>query len=287
MKYAVIDIGSNSVRLMISDGVETLYKKVNTTKLAEGMGEERILTDVAVLRTATAVSNFYFQAVNEKVSDIYVFATAAVRQASNAKVFTDKVKELCGAEVDVVLGKDEAELGYIGALNGKDGGVIDVGGASSEIIVVKNGKIEYSHSINLGAVKIKDECGQDFELVSKMTAEKIKEYGSVPKSRFYAIGGTATTLVAVELGLEPYNPTLVDGFIFTKQALSNLTDKLFSLSVEERQKLKGMFPPRAEVIACGAKLLLDIVNMLGVEEITVSERDNLEGYLIKRLKENE
>ena len=78
MKYAVIDVGSNSVRLMISDGVNTLYKKVNSTRLAEGMGEERILTRIAIERTATAVADFYRQAKDEKVEEIYVFATAAV-----------------------------------------------------------------------------------------------------------------------------------------------------------------------------------------------------------------
>ncbi len=287
MKYAVIDIGSNSVRLMLSDGEKTLYKKVNSTKLAEGMGDEKILTEVAITRTASAVADFYSQAKSQDVKEIFVFATAAVRQAKNANSFTNRVKELCGAVVDVISGEDEAELGRVGALGGKDGGVIDVGGASSEVIVVKNGKVVYSHSINLGAVKLKDACGQDFNTVAKMTAEKIREYGKVPKSPFYAIGGTATTLVSLELGLEPYDPSRVDGFVFTKTALSSLTDKLFSLSVKEREKLKGMFPPRAEVIAGGAKLLLDIVRLLGVEEITVSERDNLEGYLIKRLAENE
>ena len=148
-------------------------------------------------------------------------------------------------------------------------------------------KVIYSHSLDLGAVKLKDACGQDFNSVEKVTAEKLKEYGIVPKTQFYAIGGTATSLAALELELEPYDPKMVDGYVLTKLNLSNLVDKLFSLTIEERKKLKGMFPPRAEVIAGGAKLLLDIMTLVDVDEIIVSERDNLEGYLIKRLKENE
>ncbi len=287
MKYAVIDVGSNSVRLMLSDGIDTLYKKVNTTKLAEGMEEQRKLTQVAIERTAKAVADFYAQAKKDIADKIFVFATAAVRQAKNGNEFVNAVKKLCGADVDVVSGSVEAELGYLGALGGKDGGVIDVGGASSEIIVVKNKKVIYSHSLDLGAVKLKDACGQDFNSVEKVTAEKLKEYGIVPKTQFYAIGGTATSLVSLELELEPYDPKMVDGYVLTKLNLSNLVDKLFSLTVEERKKLKGMFPPRAEVIAGGAKLLLDVMTLVGVDEIIVSERDNLEGYLIKRLKENE
>ncbi len=283
MRYAVIDVGSNSVRLMMSNGKETLYKNVITTRLAEGMGEEKILTPVAIKRTAEAVSFFYKKAMEEIVDKIYVFATAAVRQAKNKNEFIFAVKELCGAIVDVVSGEEEAELGYIGAIEGRDGGVIDIGGASSEIIVVQNGKKVYSNSLDIGAVKIKDKCGQDSSKVEEYVRSKIIYYGEVPPTSFYAIGGTATSIVALVMQLEEYNPTIVDGFVLERNTLSNLVDKLFSLTVEERKKLKGMYPPRAEVIAGGAKLLLEIMLKVNADSIIVSERDNLEGYLIKRL----
>lgn len=283
MLYSVIDIGSNSVRLMLNDGYNTLSKEISTTRLAEGMGEEKVLTNVAINRTADAVANFYKKAVEKKSDQIYIFATAAVRQAKNKDDFVNAVKKRCGAVVEIISGEEEAKLGYLGALNGLDGAVIDVGGASSEIIVVKDKKPLYFKSLDVGAVKIKDECGQDFLAVQDFVLNRIKEYGNVPSSTFYAIGGTATSIAALILELEIYDSKRVDGFVINKNILSDLVEKLFSLSVEERKKLKGMHPPRAEVIAGGAKLLLEIMNKININTLIVSEKDNLEGYLIKRL----
>lgn len=281
MKYGVIDVGSNSVRLMISDGKNTIYKKVITTRLAEGMGEG-VLQPVAIDRTASAVSFFVEQAKEECVDEIYAYATAAVRQSKNGNVFIDKVKDLCGIDVEIVSGETEAELGVKGALSGFDGGVIDVGGASTEVIVVKDGKIKYSKSLNVGAVKIKDACGQDFDKVKEYIDNKIVEYGSIPNAEFYGIGGTATTIAAIILQLEPYDPNKVDGFKVGIEQLERLTERLFSLSVEERKKLKGLQPARAEVIAGGAALMLSVMKKIGIEHITVSEKDNLEGYLLTK-----
>lgn len=283
MLYSVIDIGSNSVRLMFNDGYNTLSKEISTTRLAEGMGEEKVLTNVAINRTVHAVANFYKKAIEKKSDQIYIFATAAVRQAKNKNDFVMAVKKRCGVAVEIISGEEEAELGYLGALNGLDGAVIDVGGASSEIIVVKDKKPLYFKSLDVGAVKIKDECGQDFITVQDFVLDRIKEYGNVPSSTFYAIGGTATSIAALILELEVYDSKKVDGFVIDKNILSDLVEKLFSLSVEERKKLKGMHPPRAEVIAGGAKLLLEIMNKININTLIVSEKDNLEGYLIKRL----
>lgn len=280
MKYAVIDVGSNSVRLMFHDGVKTLEKRVKTTRLAEAMGIERRLQTVAMDRTISAISVFLEQAKLENVDEIFIFATAAVRKATNQKEFLGKLKEKVGVDAQVVSGETEAKLGYMGALNGKDGGIIDVGGASTEITVVKNGKQIYTESLDLGAVSLKDACGQDGERVLDFVERKIKEYGIVPSAEFYAIGGTATTVAAMIMEMEVYDPNRVDGFVVERSDLERLTEKLFALSVENRKKLKGLQPERAEVIAGGTQILLSIMKMLKIEKFYVSEKDNLEGYLM-------
>lgn len=282
MKYGVIDVGSNSVRLMISDGCRSLFKTVKTTRLAEGMGEERVLTHTAIARTVEAVSFFVEKAKSERVDEIFIFATAAVRQATNGIDFVSEVKAKCGFSVDVVSGEEEADLGCVGALGGNDGGVIDVGGASSEIIAVKNGETIYSKSINIGAVKGTDACGQDKSVAEKFIEQNIKNYGDVPNARYYTIGGTATSIAAILQELEIYQPDKVDGFVITHSDLVNLVDKLYSMDVEERKKLKGLQPERAKVIACGAFILLKIIEKIGVSQVVVSEKDNLEGYIIKK-----
>lgn len=280
MKYGVIDVGSNSVRLMISQNGQTLYKTVKTTRLAEGMGKSLLLQSEAVERTARAVSFFVEQAKNENANQIFVFATAAVRSAKNSKVFIDAVNKLCGVDVQVVSGETEADLGRIGALGYADGGIIDVGGASTEILVVLNGLTVYSNSLDIGAVKIKDSCGQDKGCALQYISSFIDKIGRVPKTQFYSIGGTATSIAAMLQELEPYDPTKTHGYIVDKNSLSKLVDKLFSLSVEERKGLKGLQPERAEVIAGGALMLLIVMGKIGIEEIIVSESDNLEGFLL-------
>lgn len=282
MKYAVIDVGSNSVRLMFHDGTKTLEKRVKTTRLAESMGEERRLRVDAIDRTISAISVFLEQAKEENVDSVYVFATAAVRNAVNQSQFLEEYNKRCDAPIEVVSGEMEARLGCLGALNGRDGGIIDVGGASTEINVVKDGNCVYLKSINLGAVSLKDACGQDENKVFAFVKDKIKEYGNVPKTKYYSIGGTATTVASMLMEMEVYDPNRVDGFAVNKSDIEKLKDKLFSMSVEERKLLKGLQPERAEIIAGGVAILCLIMDMIGINEFTVSEKDNLEGYLMQK-----
>lgn len=282
MKYAVIDIGSNSVRLMMSNGLTTFLKHVKITKLAGGI-KDGILDSDAIKRTVDAVSFFVEKAKNENVDKTLIYATAAVRLAKNRQVFIDKIKDTCGICVDVISGDMEAYLGALGALNGTDGGIIDVGGASSEISVFINKSINYSKSLNIGAVTITDRCGQDKESALKFSNEIIEQYGKVPTCKFYAIGGTATTVSALLQELEPYDSAKVHNSFISKTDLTLLIEKLYSLSIEERKKLKGLQPDRAEVIAGGCAILLNIFNHLNLDEIIVSESDNLEGYLLNYL----
>lgn len=282
-KYGVIDVGSNSVRLMVSDGVKTFYKKVITCKLALGM-QDGILTKEAVERTVRAVSFFVDYAQKDNCSEVYIFATAAVRNAKNKQYFLNEVNLACGLDVDVVSGIFESEIGAIGALNGLTGGVIDVGGASSEVAFASTTKLEYSHSVNIGAVVVTDKCGQNKNSAMQYINDYIKEYGHVPTGDFFAIGGTATSVSAIIQELEPYDPNLVDGSIVTIKQLEDLVDKLYSLSVEQRMNLKGLQKGRADVIAAGASILLSIMRYLKLSCVTISEKDNLEGYLIKQLE---
>lgn len=286
MKYGVIDIGSNSVRLLMSENGKTLYKKVITTKLGEGLSLFPVLKETAILRTVNAIKELQSYALLDGADKVYSFATAAVRSATNGNVFVDNVFRETGICVEVVSGEVEAFLGLSGALNGKDGGIIDIGGASSEITVSKNGSTVYSHSLDLGVVRLCDLCGQDETSIRSACKEKIVEYGVVPDADFYAIGGTATSLAAIDLELEVYDPKKVHGHRLTKENLNRLAKKLVSMSVEERKKLKGLQPARAEVIAGGAILLEEIVKMLKTDFVTVSENDNLEGYLAYKLNLN-
>ncbi len=285
MKTGVIDIGSNSVRLMMSEGQKTLYKQIIVTRLGENISLTGKLTATAIERSADAVLFLYNKAKSEQAKKVYAFATAAVRSASNGQDFVNRVKELTGLTVQVLSGETEGKIGLIGATGGADGGVIDVGGASSEVILAKDGQTVYSYSLDLGAVRLYDLCKDDKVKLDALLKEKLPLYGNVPNGNFYGIGGTFTSLAAIALKLEPYDPKKVHGYILTKEKVCQLSEKLLNMTVEERLKLKGLHPKRAEVIAGGAYLVKGIMEYLNLDKITISESDNLEGYLLLKNKE--
>ncbi len=285
MIYGVIDVGSNSVRLMTCLNGK-ISKEIAVTQLAEGMVQSKRLSTQAIERTANAVSFFVGKAKGWGCQKIFVFATAAVRNSINGADFVKRVKALCDIDVDVISGEVEAQIGVLGALGDKDGGLIDVGGASSEIAVISGGKREYSYSLKLGAVTLTDKGGQDPNVVDGIIDGVIGEYGNVPKGDFYAVGGTATTIASMLIGSEVYRPDLVHGYVVTKNDLEKLKNTLYSTPVCERAKIKGLMPERAKIIASGVSIMLAILNHVGVESFTVSESDNLEGYLFLKTGAN-
>lgn len=283
MKIAAIDIGSNSVRLMMWADGKTLYKRINTTRLGEDLVSTGVMSPAAMHRTAAAVRDFAAAAAEEGAAKVYAFATAAVRRAANREEFLGEVRRVAGIEVDVISGEEEAEIGILGALGNSDGGMIDVGGASTEIIVRCGGKSVYAHSADVGAVRLYDACGRDYDKLNGFIAAALAEYGEVPAcGAMCAIGGTATTMASVALALEKYDPAVIDGTRIGVVQAGEMAKKLLSMPVDEVMKMRGMDPRRADIIGGGSLLMYRIMRMLGLSEITVSERDNLEGYVALR-----
>lgn len=282
MKISVIDVGSNSVRLALFADGKTLYKRLSSTRLGEGLAVTGKLSDAAIERTARAVADFAAEAADENATHVYVFATAAVRSASNGNRFTDRVKQLCGITVDVVSGEDEALLGITGALGGKDGGIIDVGGASTEVTVMAGGKTLYSKSINIGTVRLNDLAGRDKQKLTEAILGKIEEFDGFDASqyRMYGIGGTATTLAAVKHKLKVYDPSVTDGTPLYAEEIYKTAGRILKMPVDEVCRMSGMEPNRADVIGGGCLLTYYVMRHFGINRITVSESDNLEGYLM-------
>lgn len=282
-KIAVIDIGSNSVRLMVMTNGKTLYKSVNTTRLGEGIFNSDFLISAAISRTAEAVAAFYNEAAAVGAEKICAFATAAVRGAKNADEFISAVKTLCPVDIDILSGEEEAFMGLTGALGKKDGGILDVGGGSSELTFRYGGKTEYSRSLNIGAVRLYDSCGRDFIKLSTETDGAVKGYGSV-KIRYplYAIGGTATSMAAVKNRLKVYSPERIEGTEISIFEAENMAAELLNKSVEDILSEYCLPLKRAEIIGGGALLVSKIMRFIGAGKIIVSERDNLEGYAIAK-----
>ena len=282
-RFAVIDVGSNSVRLMfVADG-KVLYKRLNTTRLGEGLAQTHSLSVAAIERTAQAVAAFYEQAKQQGAECVVAFATAAVRAAKNGADFVRAVKTLCGLSVEVISGEEEAEIGILGALGNADGSVIDVGGASTEIVVKTGGTLVYKKSVDIGVVRLKDSCGRDKNALTERCEQATQAFFDAPiGDTLYAIGGTATTLAALALGLKEYDSSAVTGAKITAETMSAWTEKLLATSVGQIAAMPCMPTGRADVLAGGAVLLFTLMRTLGVKTLIVSDRDNLEGYAIKK-----
>ena len=272
MKYGIIDVGSNSVRLLL-DG----NKQVINTQLAENMCAGGDLIAPAMERTAEAI--FALRDIAEKEgAKVAVFATEAVRSARNSAVFIDKLR-LGGIDLDVLGPKDEAYVGFAGAYYG-DGikGVLDVGGASSELAVGDNNGIIYSYSLPIGGVRIKDYSSDPIKQAAHCE-ETVKKYGSVPRfDELISIGGTSSSIVAVLKKLDPYDPSKVHMAVLSYDMIKEAVDYIDSVPVAERTKIIGLHPKKTIVVPAGGKIILSAMKYLGFDKITVSESDNLEGY---------
>lgn len=284
MKYAVIDVGSNSVRLLIWSDGKTLYKGINTTRLGEGLALSGKLSKSAMERTCLAVRDFRTAALQSGAESVYCFATAAVRSATNGGEFVKRVKAQTGVEVDVISGEEEAAIGLYGALGDADGGIIDIGGGSTELTLRAGGAVAYSKSLNIGAVRLFDLCGRDRNALEEFIAKKTEEYGRVNCNvPVYGVGGTATSLAALAQNMREYDPNRVQGYKLTTVRLKEILEKVFSISPESLAETSCLPLKRAEIIGGGGLLLLRLMEYLGLNEITVSEQDNLEGYLFKKV----
>ncbi len=282
-KFAVIDVGSNSVRLMLVVDGNVLYKRLQTTRLGEGLATAPLLKEEAITRTVKAIADFYGQAKVEGAESTFVFATAAVRSAENREIFLESVEKLCGLTVEVISGEEEAEIGLLGALGNGDGAIVDIGGASTEIVVKKQGEIVYKKSVNVGVVRLKDEFGRDIDGLKNGAKIACRQFGQVPTDTvFYGIGGTATTLAAQYLRLEKYDGQRVTGTTVSLSDLQELLNKLSAMTVEEIAALPCMPTGRADVILGGLVWLVTLMEELGITTLTVSDKDNLEGYAVKK-----
>ncbi len=279
MKIGVIDIGSNSVRLMLWADGKTFYKRMQTTRLGDGLNSSSCLNEDACKRTVEAISAFASEARADGAEAVYAFATAAVRCASNPRHFLDMVEKACNIKVRVLDGEEEAHADLNGALGHSDGGIIDVGGASTEVMLREGGKLTYWESVNIGTVRILDAAGRDMDKIEEFIGRKIAEFGEGDFSgaKFCAVGGTATRLAAIKHSVKEYEPEILNGTRLTVGEINEFAKRLTTLPVEFI-RANTICTKSADLIGGGAKLMAMVMENFGIEEVCVSVNDNLEGY---------
>jgi exopolyphosphatase/guanosine-5'-triphosphate,3'-diphosphate pyrophosphatase len=290
-KYAVVDIGTNSARLMIAETkgktVKSIYKTLRTIRVGEGMTTQRKITQGAMHRTLDTL-NEYLQ-MSRECDAFFCFATSAVRDARNRDEYVEFIRTGCGVEIDIISGENEALFGFAGSVSGF-GGMFDIGGGSTEITVGTAADIRFSHSFNIGTVRMlqmfpsSDLADQQaFERAHKLAADTFSGIPHAVDFAYTGIGGTATALAAIDLELSVYDPKLIQGHKISLKRSSELCDMLKSKTKQQRQELVGLEENRADVIVIGSILMLEIMKASGSDEIIVSDSDNQEGYLAYKL----
>lgn len=282
---AIIDIGSNSVRLMLKEK-NFKEKFCVVTKLAENKADN-FLNNVSMDRTAKEVLKFIVIA-KEKNADIHIFATEAVRSAKNAQEFLFKISSAEKIDIDILSGADEALAGFLGAASGRKGSlaVIDMGGASTEIAAGKGSGVNVLKSIPLGVVSLFGKCGKNKSALDKEIDKYILSLEEISFKTLIGVGGTITSLAAIDLNLKTYDSKKIDGHILYSNKVLEISDMLLSLNDQQTLKIFGVQKGRESTLAGGSYFLYRLMKFLKADKITVSDNDNLEGYIIlNKLKE--
>jgi exopolyphosphatase/guanosine-5'-triphosphate,3'-diphosphate pyrophosphatase len=280
LRAASLDIGTNSLRILIGQGQKgkgwhALYRGLWSIRLGEGLGTTGLISPAALARLREAGQEVAHLLDKFAVREVRAVATSAVREAGNGDECLKVLAEL-GIDVQVISGREEGLLSFRGALRGMDGGglaaVIDVGGGSTEVAVGLPHGQPILVSVPLGAVKAA-EGERDLGLF-KEPLTFLPDAGQL-----LATGGTATSLAAVDLGLVDYDVRRVHGHELSRKTLSGLRSFLADLPLDWRRKVPGLDPARADIIVPGARILEHVMDLLGFTRVRISESGILDALL--------
>ena len=295
-KIGVIDIGTNSMRMLVSqvqDGrILNSYKLLQTSRLGEGINQGKIPPQV-IDKNIDYLRLFKESALDDGVEDIIVFGTSALRDAKNSGGFIQRVNRELNLSIKVLSGEEEAMIGFRGATYDlpKEAIIIDIGGGSTEFIVGnKEGEFSQVLSLKMGAVRFTEAyvkhdpiMKEEIMAIEKAIANSIKEIGPdfypIGIKDIIGIGGTITSLVAIKQNLETYDTNKVHGSVLYRDDLKTFLERTLPLTLAERKRIKGLHPGRADIIIAGSLILKGIMTYLKMEKLLVSDRDNLEGML--------
>lgn len=299
MKVAAIDIGSNAVRLLIAEVegrkiTEIYYRKRHITKLAEVLNSQGILSDGAIERTMEALKDFVVTINAFNVHRAHAVATSAVREATNSQVLIDQAQEL-GLKIEIIDGDTEAGLIYDGVTAGIDTQgkkvlMFDIGGGSTEFIYSDPEKGRAGISVPMGVVKMAEMYSfkepVDTEDMDRMRIPLFSVMDQVIRTLecepeiLIGSAGTPTTLAAMDMEMTEYDQEKVNGYTISIEKIKEHYDKLCAMSAEERINVAGMEKGREEVIIPGIVITGELMNMVGIYDLQVSDYGLREGLAI-------
>lgn len=288
MTVAAVDIGTNSVRLLVLDETgRELERIVKVVGLGRGVDRSGSLSEDAMDRTVEVLGEFGRRTRLLDASRVRVVATSASRDAANSELFLDRAETALGVRPEVISGVEEARLTFAGAVGSvEDAGpyvVIDIGGGSTEFAFGDTG-VDYSRSVDIGSVRLTERAVR-----SRPAPERVVDEGRAIVDRLFedvhlpsspnsviGVGGTFTSLAAIVLGLEQYDRSRVHLARLHAPDLASVIDRLRRLSIPETAAIPALDPARAPVLLAGAIVAERALARVGVDSLVISEHDLLD-----------
>jgi exopolyphosphatase/guanosine-5'-triphosphate,3'-diphosphate pyrophosphatase len=298
-RRAVIDIGTNSVKLLLADcsagAAQPVLECSEQTRLGRGFYEDRRLQARPIAHTARVVAEFARRAAEHGARLPRVVATSAVRDATNREALLEAIRAATDLRVEVVSGEQEGDWAFRGVASesrfaGASLLILDVGGGSTEFSVGGGGKLEFCQSFPLGSVRLLEalrpadppgphECGRCLEAVraflrSRAAPVLSPSLANRPRTamRLIGTGGTASILGAMELGLTEFDRARLEGARLSRGQVERHLERLWGLPLKERRRIPGLPPERADVILTGVGIYQAVMEEFGWAEVSISTR---------------
>ena len=302
MHVAVVDIGSNSTRLLIADRegdrITELVRRSEVTRLGAGVDADGRLREDAMERVFHTLDE-YRAAIDEHGCDHAVAVlTSAVRDSANGREFAGEVQRRYGLEPHVLSGDDEARLTYLGATSERDASdrtptlELDIGGGSTELVIGQGRDVVFHVSTQAGVVRqterhIRSDPPTDAEMdelaedVRAILAEAVPADRRESVRHAIGVAGTATSLGAIAQRLDPYDPEKVHGYLLSTAECERILGELAQMTLPERRRVPGLHPDRAPTIIAGVIIFREVLAMFGLDQIEISEHDILRGAVLE------
>jgi exopolyphosphatase/guanosine-5'-triphosphate,3'-diphosphate pyrophosphatase len=302
---AAVDCGTNSTRLLVSDGGKTVERLMRITRLGQGVDHHRSLAPEAIARTIAVLHEFRRVMDEHGVGPVRMTATSAARDAANREDFFTAAEDVIGVRPDLLSGEEEGRLSFAGATAELDPGagpylVVDIGGGSTEFAVGPR-RVDRplepfgAVSVDIGCVRLTEkflhhdpprpeELSQAVSVVRDYLDDVIRALPETASAeRLVGLAGTVTTMAAVEIGLATYDRDRIHHFVLTRAAAEDVFRTLASEPRRDRICNPGLEEERADVIVAGCLILVTIMRKFGFDECLVSEADILDGLAMSLL----
>jgi exopolyphosphatase/guanosine-5'-triphosphate,3'-diphosphate pyrophosphatase len=297
LRVAVIDMGSNSTRLLVADveraGEELVEveRHSRVTRLGRGVDTAGQLASEAIDDVCTVVSDYLAIAAGHGCRDTVALATSAVRDAANGDAFLAELRERFALPARTIDGSEEARLSWAGAGAGRPASgrrlVFDIGGGSTELILGSGPVPDFHSSLQVGVVRHSERflssdppAPDQLEALADAVRDTLTQAraaaGPAPADAI-AVAGTPTSLAAIELALEPYDGAAVEGHVLELEPVQHQLSRLAAVPLAERREIVGLHPDRAPTIVAGTVILIAVMRAFGLDRVTVSEHDILWG----------